>query len=167
METLMKEDVFTDTLGNNASIILPGEGIHIHAGEGSCTFKVTSHMSGGRLGIYEIVIPPRTTGAPLHYHRFMDEVFIVNKGTLTVHLDNETRHLTCGATVYVPRFTPHGFSNNADEALVITLIFNPSEHREGYFQGLFELLRAQAMDIPRLLQLAQKYDTQFINTQPQ
>jgi mannose-6-phosphate isomerase-like protein (cupin superfamily) len=167
METLMKEDVFTDKLENKASIIQPGDGSRIHAGEGSCTFKITSDMTGGRLGIYEIVVPPRTVGARLHYHRYMDEVFIVNMGILTVDFGDETHHLTSGTTVYIPRFTPHGFSNNADEALVITLIFNPSEHREGYFNGLFELLQAESMDIPRFLQLAQKYDTHPLNVQPQ
>lgn len=166
METFMKEDVFTDKLENKASIIQPGDGARVHAGEGSCTFKVTSDMSSGRLGVYEIVIPPHTMGARLHYHRFMDEVFIVNKGILTVDLGHETHQLASGATVYVPRFTPHGFSNSVDEVLVITLIFNPSEHREGYFKGLFDLLDAEAMDIPRFLQLAQKYDTHPLNTQP-
>ncbi len=159
METRIEENVFTDKLCNGASIILPGEGTRLTAGEGSCTFKVTSTLSRGALGIYEIVVPPHTTGARLHFHRFMDEVFIVKKGTLTVELFTETHYLQQDATVYVPRFTPHAFSNTSDTELVILLIFNPAEEREGYFKGLFELLGAEQMDVKTFLQLSQKYDS--------
>ena len=162
----MKEDVFNDKLENNAAIILPGDGERIQAGAGSCTFKVTSQMSGGRLGIYEIVVPPKTEGARMHFHRYMDEVFIVKQGVLTVELSDGIHHLPQGSTVNVPRFTPHSFSNTSDELLIITLIFNPSEQREGYFKGLFQLLAAGEMDFPRFLQLAQKYDTCMVNTRP-
>jgi mannose-6-phosphate isomerase-like protein (cupin superfamily) len=163
METI-KEDVFNDKLENNAAIILPGQGTRIQVGAGSCTFTVTSDMSKGRIGIYEIVVPPKTDGARMHFHRYMDEVFIVRKGTLTIELSDDIQHLKEGTTVYVPRFTPHAFSNTSDETLVITLIFNPSEQREGYFKGLFQLLDAETMDVPLFLKLAQKYDTTMTNT---
>lgn len=167
METIANEDVFTDKLEDRAAIILPGQGTQIHAGPGSCTFIVTSGMSNGRLGMYEIVVPPRTVGARLHFHRFMDEVFIVKKGILTIELAGAIHHLEEGATAYVPRFTAHGFSNTSDETLVITLIFNPSEQREGYFKGLFQLLSAGEMDMQLFVQLAQKYDTCLLAaTQP-
>ena len=153
------EDYFTDKLGNNATIILPDNGTRLNAGDGSCTFKVTSEMSQGRLGVYEIVVPPHTVGARLHYHRFMDEVFLVKKGVLTIELFKDTHDLPTGSTVYVPRFTPHGFSNTSDDETVIILIFNPSEQREGYFKGLFELLNADEMDVKLFQQLSQKHDS--------
>lgn len=159
METIIKEDVFNDKLDDNAAVILPGQGTRIQAGPGSCTFVVTSEMSNGRLGIYRIVVPPKTVGARLHFHRFMDEVFMVNKGELTIELGTEIRRLKEGSTVYVPRFTPHEFSNESDETLEITLVFNPSEQREGYFKGLFQLLSEEQMDQALFMKLAQKYDT--------
>ncbi|RYY63929.1 MAG: cupin domain-containing protein [Chitinophagaceae bacterium] len=163
MTNTSTENVFTDRLENTATIILPGEGERLTAGEGSCTFQVASALSGGQLGIYEIVVPPHTTGARLHYHRYMDEVFLVRKGRLTVQLGTEQRELPEGAVVYVPRFTPHAFSNGSDEPLVLTLIFNPAEKREGYFKGLFTLLNEPELDVQRFLQLSHKYDSQPVD----
>lgn len=147
---------------NKATIILPQEGLSVKAGEGSCTFKVTSDMSHGTLGIFEIVIPPHTDGARVHYHQLMDEVFIVKKGSLRIVLGDTNHDLEEGATAYVPRLTVHGFSNVSDQPTVIILIFNPSEQREGYFIGLFELLNEEQFDVPRFLQLAEKYDTHLV-----
>ncbi len=163
METLTK-DYFTDRLENSATIVLPDQGSRVTAGDGSCTFKVTSEMSKGMLGIYEIVVPPHTVGARLHFHRFMDEVFIIKKGVLTIELFKDKHDLPEGSTVYVPRFTPHGFSNTSDDEVKIILIFNPSEQREGYFKGLFELLNAEEMDVDLFQQLSLKYDSYPLNT---
>lgn len=151
--------ISTDRLRNAAMIVRPGEGRRLEAGNGSCTFKITSADSNGQLGVYEIVVPPHTVGARPHYHRHIDEVFLVTKGRLTLDTGRERHELPAGAVAYVPRFTPHAFSNTSDEELVITIVFNPAEEREGYFIGLFELLQAPELDIPRFMQLAQQYDT--------
>lgn len=163
MQTLAKRDYFTDQLENKATIIRAGEGQRISAGAGSCTFKVTSETSNNQLGIYEIVVPPNTTGARLHYHRFMDEIFIVNKGMLTVQASYDEHQLAEGGMVYIPRFTPHAFSNTSDEEVKLTLIFTPSQNREGFFHGMFELLNEPVMDTARFMQLYHKYDSYLVN----
>jgi mannose-6-phosphate isomerase-like protein (cupin superfamily) len=159
----MQQDFFIDRLENHATIVQPGEGARVTAGEGSCTFKVTTDMSNGRLGIYEIVVPSHTPGARLHYHRFMDEIFMVKKGRLTLQSGEDIRDLAEGAIAYVPRFTPHAFSNTSDEPLVVILIFNPAEKREGFFYGLFELLKAPEMDMKKFLQIYHKYDSYLVD----
>jgi len=98
-------------------------------------------------------------GAQLHYHRYMDEVFIVSKGKMTIQLGGREIAVEEGAVVYVPRNTPHGFRNNSDEEAVITLLFNPGQSREGFFRGLGEILNAQPVDPGKFLQLYQKYDS--------
>lgn len=80
----MKEDFFNDTLENKEVLIQPNEGETFTMNGISFTFKLTSKLSNDQLGVYEIVLAPRAIGAKLHYHRFMDETFIVNKGTLTL-----------------------------------------------------------------------------------
>jgi mannose-6-phosphate isomerase-like protein (cupin superfamily) len=156
-------DYFNDTLQNKAVIFLPGEGEVIKAGEGSCTLKITSEISNDQLGIYEIVVPPHTLGARLHYHRFMDETFIVKSGILTVQAADKESHLEAGSLIYIPRFTPHAFSNTSDVPVTVTLIFNPSQQREGFFYGLFELLSAPEMDTVKFLKLYHKYDSFLVN----
>ena len=159
MKRLQKTDYFNDTLENKAVVVKPGEGEALDMPGISCTFKVTSDLSNNQLGIYEIRLLPQTTGAKLHYHRFMDETFIVNKGMLTVELSDEKIDAAEGSVIYIPRFTPHGFSNNSDRETTLTLVFNPSQKREGFFHGLLEILNHPPIDPGKYLQLYNKYDS--------
>lgn len=154
-----KENYFEDQLENNASIINPNEGEKLELNNISVTFKVTSEMSNNQLGVYEIVLPPKTIGAKLHYHRFMDETFIVNEGILTVQVGDQEYEAKQGAVAYVPRFTPHGFKNDTDQTVKLTLIFNPSQKREGFFKGLYETLGETPIDPEKFLKLYNKYDS--------
>ncbi|SHM86998.1 Cupin domain protein [Chitinophaga jiangningensis] len=152
-----------DQLANNATILHPGEGERLELGGSSFVFKVTTEMSNSHLGVYEITLAPRTVGAQLHYHRFMDETFIVNKGILTLFTGNDKHQLSPGSVAYAPRFTPHGFANDTDEPVVLTLLFNPAEKREGFFRGLVDILSEQPVDPAKYLQLYNKYDSFPVN----
>ncbi|WP_299431211.1 cupin domain-containing protein [uncultured Maribacter sp.] len=160
----MKPDYFNDKLENKASIIQPNEGEKFGLSTISITFKVTSEMSNDQLGIYEITLPPMAIGAKLHYHRFMDETFIVNEGELTMQVDKEEYKAKPGTVAYVPRFTPHGFKNDTNKTVKLTLIFNPSQKREGFFKGLYETLNEVPIDPKKYLKLYNKYDSFPIDT---
>ncbi|PSL46290.1 mannose-6-phosphate isomerase-like protein (cupin superfamily) [Chitinophaga niastensis] len=159
MEKQIKADYFNDELIDKAVVFQPGEGEAIRMGGFACTFKVTSELSNNQLGLYEITLPPLTIGANLHYHRFMDETFIVNKGTLTISVADRQVEVKEGGVAYIPRFTPHGFRNDSNEEVTLTLIFNPSMNREGFFYGLFETLSEQPVDPEKYLKLYNKYDS--------
>lgn len=152
-------NVFEDTLENKGSIILPNEGEKYKMNGGSYTFKVTSEMSGDQLGVYEIVLQPKAKGANLHYHRFMDETFIVTEGTLTIMIGDKIKEATAGSVAYVPRFTPHGFRNDSDSRVKLMLIFNPSMKREGFFRGLHITLTEEPVNPKKYLKLYNKYDS--------
>src|SRR5579871_3944339 len=102
-----------DDLKDTAAVFRPGEGKTLRIGGSSLTLKITSDMTDNQLGVYEIAMEPNTVGAQLHYHRFMDETFIVVGGTLTVQHGTETVQAPAGTVIHVPRFTPHGFSNTS------------------------------------------------------
>ena len=154
-----KENYFEDKLVDNAHVIEPGKGESFHLNGISVTFKVTSELSNNQLGVYEITLPPKTIGAKLHYHRFMDETFMVTQGTLTIELENRTQKATSGTVVYVPRFTAHGFRNDSNKTVRLTLIFNPSENREGFFKELHETLNEVPINPEKYLKLYNKYDS--------
>ena len=160
----MKPDYFNDKLENKASIIQPNEGEKLGLSTISITFKVTSEMSNDQLGIYEITLPPMAIGAKLHYHRFMDETFIVNEGELTMQVGQEEYKAKSGTVAYVPRFTAHGFKNDTDKTVKLTLIFNPSQKREGFFKGLYETLNEVPINPKKYLKLYNKYDSFPIDT---
>jgi uncharacterized RmlC-like cupin family protein len=89
----------------------------------------------------------------------MDETFLVNKGTLTVKHGSSEVEAEPGSIIYIPRFTPHGFANNTDQPVVITLIFNPAQRREGFIRGLIGLLEKDPIDPEDYLALYHKYDS--------
>lgn len=157
-------DFLSDTLENKAVMFAPDEGEVLAMGGNSITLKVTSSISNDQLGVYEIKLAPATVGAKLHYHRFMDETFIVRKGTLTIDLATGPILAHEGAVVYVPRMTPHGFSNESGEDVIINLIFNPGQQREGFFHGLKSILTEPVIDAAKYLKLYQKYDSFPVDT---
>lgn len=150
---------FEDELVDNAVIVYPEEGESLNLNGLSVTFKVTSELSNNQLGVYEIILPPKTVGAKFHYHRFMDETFIVSQGTLTVEVGENIKQAEAGTVAYVPRFTPHGFRNDTEEIVKVMLIFNPSEKREGFFKGLYETLNEKPVNPKKFLKLYNKYDS--------
>lgn len=158
-------DFLSDALENKAIMFAPGEGEVLALGGNSVTLKVTSDLSNDQLGIYEIKLSPSTIGARLHYHRFMDETFIVRKGALTIELTDGPILAHEGAVVYVPRMTPHGFSNQSAGDVVINLIFNPGQQREGFFRGLKSILTEPVIDASKYLKLYQKYDSFPVDVQ--
>lgn len=160
----IKENYFEDLLDNLAVIVAPGKGEKLELNTISIAFKVTSEMSNDQLGIYEISLPPMAIGAKLHYHRFMDETFIVNEGTVTIQAGEKEYQASPGTVVYVPRFTPHGFRNDTHEMVKLTLVFNPSQKREGFFRGLLETLSEDPVDPEKYLKLYNKYDSFPVDT---
>ncbi|WP_298502400.1 cupin domain-containing protein [uncultured Maribacter sp.] len=160
----IKEDYFEDHLEDNATIIKPNEGEKLDLNSISITFKVTSEMSKDQLGVYEISLPPMSIGAKLHYHRFMDETFIVNQGILTIQAANKEYQAAPGSVAYIPKFTPHGFKNDTNETVKLTLIFNPSQKREGFFRGLKDTLSEVPINAEKYLKLYNKYDSFPVDT---
>src|SRR5690348_12187715 len=116
---MQQQHYLEDTLEDRAVVVRSEEGEHINATGGEIILKITSDMTKDQLGIYEIRLMPGVTGAQLHYHRYMDETFIVTKGKMTVQLSGKEVTAEQGSIVYVPRMTPHGFGNTSDEEAVI------------------------------------------------
>lgn len=148
-----------DPLEDKAVIFGPKEGKVIAIKGGTITLKVTSDISNDQLGVYEITLEPGTIGAQLHFHRYLDETFIVNAGTLTVSHGNSRVEASAGSVIYVPRFTPHGFANNSDRPVTLTLIFNPAQQREGFFYGLQRILNGNPINAEEFLALYNRYDS--------
>ena len=157
--TKPKVNFFEDDLRDEATVVASKEGEHLKLNNIDVSFKITSEMSKDQLGLYEITLPPKSIGAKLHYHRFMDETFIVNQGIITIQLAKNEHQAMPGTVVYIPRFTPHGFRNDTNTFAKLTLIFNPAQKREGFFKGLKETLAENPIDPNKYLKLYNKYDS--------
>src|SRR5688572_24818782 len=65
-------------------------------------------------------------GPPLHIHEACDEVLmVIEGGPLTVVIGGERRLLEKGALAFIPRGTPHSFSNLSGAPLVVLGVATP------------------------------------------
>ena len=155
---------FEDTLADKGLVVNPGEGEKLTTNGMSIEFLIESSVTNDQLGIYEITLAPGTIGAKLHYHRFMDETFMVKEGTVTIEVGSKTHQAKTGTVAHIPRFTPHGFRNDSDEEAKLILLFNPGQKREGFFHGLHDTLQEQPVDPEKFLKLYNKYDSFPVDT---
>lgn len=156
-------DYLKDALVSKATVIEPGTGESLSVMGSTMTFKLTTASTNNQLGLYEITLAPQVTGAKLHYHRFMDETFVVIQGTLTIQLLDGEEELAKGSIIHIPRFTPHGFYNGTDEEVKALMLFNPPQHREDFFRGMGAVLTEEPVDASKFVQLYHKYDSHPID----
>jgi quercetin dioxygenase-like cupin family protein len=116
----------------------PGEGATIEGPAGGpLTFKVRGEQTGGSLTAFENVIAPGD-GPPLHTHAHEDEAWYVLAGTLRFRLGDTHADAPTGSFVFVPRGTPHAFTNAGSEPARILVLFTPSG-MERFFDRFAEL----------------------------
>jgi len=144
---------------NQPVIIPPSDGEMLRADGISCQFKVTSDISNNQLGVYQIILQPKTIGARLHFHKFTDEIFMVLKGTLTIQSSDTIYDAGEGTIIQVPRLTPHAFCNNSTTETKILLVFNPGQKREDFFRELFQAIRTKTLETPAFKDINSRYDT--------
>ncbi len=87
--------------------------------------------SGGRFTVIEQVTPVGW-GPPRHIHSREDEIFYVLEGTYELHVGDERRTASAGASAILPRGVPHGFRNAASTASRLLFVITPGGLEE-YF----------------------------------
>ncbi len=135
-----------------------GRGKHVIIGNTVVEYLSTSPLTDDAMGIYRVMIAPRSPGAGLHYHQRMTETFEIQKGTLSIMLDGKSVEAKEGDFVLVSPGCVHGFANRGQVPVVFTLSFTPALAREGFFEGLAKLVGGQELDKDAMLALMEKYD---------
>ncbi|CAL2077325.1 cupin domain-containing protein [Tenacibaculum sp. 190524A05c] len=153
---------FEDVLVNNALVLKEGDGEKLEVNGNSVVLKISSENTDNQLGVYEVNLKPSSMGAKPHYHRFMDETFIVLKGSPTVTMGEKEMVLSEGSVVFVPKFTVHGFRNDSHSNCKMLIVFNPAMRREGFFRGLSYLLNKDKLDSTKFRKLYNKYDSYLV-----
>ncbi|KAF6220754.1 hypothetical protein HO133_003188 [Letharia lupina] len=121
-----------------------------------------------RLGAVELIIPPRTSGPPLHWHEMHDETFLVTKGTVRFHYpvmegpgDGDGgfhADARVGDYVVVGTRAPHTFSNPFGEEARFFNTFTPAFY-VNYFKLMAELLQGGEMTPEVNMQAMASYAT--------
>jgi quercetin dioxygenase-like cupin family protein len=74
------------------------------------TLLASASQTGGTYELMQFVVPPGA-GPPPHAHKNEDESFYIVEGEFEVFLGGQTRRLSAGDFVHLPRNLPHAFRN--------------------------------------------------------
>ena len=105
-------------------------------------------VTGGRFGLVEYRLAPRSRGAQPHYHHTFSESFYVMSGRLTLYADGAWRPYGPGDFALVHEEGVHGFRNDGDEPASFLILFTPGIARENFFAELAELRRSGRQRTP-------------------
>src|SRR5258708_3754730 len=84
---------------------------------------VPSTLTNNQFGLYDIEMKPKARGPKLHYHKLMDETFIIREGTLTVLTAKGETKAEAGTVIHIPKLSVHGYNNDSDNVVKMTMIF--------------------------------------------
>lgn len=107
-------------------------------------FKLLSQETGGGVAVFEEVIPPGGD-TPLHIHRTSDEVIYVVSGEFAFRLGEDSRRVSAGSWVFIPRGSVHGWRNVGTSDARMFFIFTP-----GTGATAFEEMRLQEVTLPEI-----------------
>src|SRR3954468_21873637 len=81
--------------------------------------------TGDQVSVTEIVVPPHTTGPPLHIHDF-DEAFYVLEGELIFQVEDALHTKGAGELSFAPRNVAHALANHSDAPARYVLVCTPA-----------------------------------------
>ncbi|MDQ6641789.1 MAG: cupin domain-containing protein [Actinomycetota bacterium] len=88
-------------------------------------------------------------GAPEHIHHANDEAYYILDGTYRFKIADTISEAAAGAFVFIPRGTPHAWTNIGDQPGRVTMMFTPGG-MDGYFRELEPLLPELMAAMPDL-----------------
>jgi mannose-6-phosphate isomerase-like protein (cupin superfamily) len=101
-------------------VVAPGEGHAIWHIDNLMTFKALAQETGGRLAVWEQLLPHRSS-PPLHVHHEDDEAWFVLDGSITFRVKDDEFVAEAGSFVWAPRGLPHTFRVDSPTARVLGL----------------------------------------------
>jgi len=105
----------------------------------SYEFLETAVDSKGERVIMKASIKSKGQLVPKHFHVFQDETFEVLSGQLTVWLDGQTRTISAGEKILLPKNVPHNHYNNDDNPVVYIHSVTPAMDFELLIENLVGL----------------------------
>lgn len=96
------------------------------------TFLVTGAESGGSMFALDCLVGAGG-GPPPHRHLAEDELFTITSGSIEFTAGGETRTVSAGESVFVPRGVVHSYRNDGTEAATMLAVYTPAG-MEGWFR---------------------------------
>jgi mannose-6-phosphate isomerase-like protein (cupin superfamily) len=96
------------------------------------TFLVTGEESGDLMFALDCLVGAGG-GPPPHRHLAEDELFTITEGSITFTAGDETRQVSSGESVFVPRGTRHAYRNEQATPARMIAVYAPAG-MEGWFR---------------------------------
>ena len=111
----------------------------------------------GSLGLFELIVPPRSNVPPPHSHTNNEECVYVLEGMLRYSVDAKTRDLSAGESMSTPRGAVHAFSNPFDRTARALIVLSPDIGPQ-YFRDVAAVVAAgQPPDKAALMAVMSRY----------
>jgi quercetin dioxygenase-like cupin family protein len=121
-------------------------------------FLIDDADNGGKLAMFEMIVPEQAKVPAAHYHRDFEEVWYGLAGALTVTLDGFAHKLSAGDALFVPRGAVHRFDNfdAGDARALVTL--TPATAGRRYFEDMAAVVNVgRPPDMAKVHAIMQKY----------
>jgi quercetin dioxygenase-like cupin family protein len=96
-------------------------------------------------------------GPPPHVHHREDETFQILEGEYEWTVGGKTFVAQKGATIFAPRGVPHTYRYLGQTPGRLMCVITPAGF-EGFFEDIGALTPQQQQEIPRVLEIARKYE---------
>ena len=156
----------TDMAG--AKLVRSEEGQAVRVLSEIILFKVLTAETNGTSLVIE-VRSPAGQGVPPHIQQ-EDETHIILEGTHAFQIGNQTLELGPGGIVFVPKGTPHGFTNSGSEPARLLQVVSPGANFEQLLLELGEPIADPSAppppsgppDLEKIVMVAGKYGVQLL-----
>jgi len=150
---------------HKSALLQPGQGRKLIIIGQEITIKLSSTETGGDYFLFESVTPPAGR-VPLHAHSREDEILELIEGELEISLGGKTFKSTAGAIAFFPRNVAHGFSNPGTTPARARFLVSPGANFEKFFEELAALPANQPPDMPRIMEIFDRYGLPIVGGAP-
>jgi quercetin dioxygenase-like cupin family protein len=145
----------------NACLVPPNGGQPVNVLGVPMFIRIRGHETNGTLAQVEAHDLPGAGGPPPHIHHREDETFHVLEGEYEFMVAGKTLRGGAGTTLFAPRGIPHTYRCVSPNGGKLSVLLTPSGF-EGFFAEIGALSAAEQQDIPRVVQIAQRYGLEFL-----
>ena len=133
------------------------------------TFLVTGEESGGSMFALDCLLGAGG-GPPPHRHLAEDELFAITDGSVVFTAGADTRLISAGESVFIPRGTRHCYSNEGPTPARMLAVYTPAG-MEGWFREVCTPVQDPAMAPPpvtpdliaRMLEAGPRYNVEWVD----
>lgn len=141
-------------------VVAPKEGRLLMPGGLPHVVKLDSTATDGGFELYAVELDSGMEG-PSHIHHKDPETFYILEGEVQFMINDGIVNAEPGTTVHVPPGALHGLKNSTSTKARMLVIVAPAGVEE-FFNELDQLYNDQIFDLKKIMEVANKYNTEFV-----